>query len=66
MLYMHFTRKTIRGTMMKQLVRIGRLLPSILDRENVNLGKVYTTELSENYHPTFIVGMKEKRIDGHK
>jgi len=50
MLYMHFTRKTIRGTMMKQLVRIGRLLPSILDRENVNLGKVYTTELSENYH----------------
>jgi len=46
MLYLNVNRKTIRGSLAKQLLRLGRLLPNFAEHGPVNLGKLFTTEVS--------------------
>ncbi|MDP3130623.1 MAG: alpha/beta hydrolase fold domain-containing protein, partial [Bacillota bacterium] len=49
MLYLHVNNKTIRGSLAKQLLRLGKLLPHFADHGPVNLGKLFTTEVSADY-----------------
>jgi len=49
MLYLHVNNKTIRGSLAKQLLRLGKLLPNFADHGPVNLGKLFTTEVSPDY-----------------
>ncbi len=49
MLKIQFNRKTIRGTMASQLLKIVNQLPFIKEHGPVDLGSVYTTTLSETF-----------------
>ncbi|MFA5007025.1 MAG: alpha/beta hydrolase [Candidatus Izemoplasmatales bacterium] len=49
MLYLNVNKKTIRGSLAKQLLKLGRLLPNFADHGPLNLGKLFTTEVSEDF-----------------
>ena len=49
MLEIRFNRKSIRGTMASQLLKIANQLPFIKQHGEVDFGKIYTTKLSDDF-----------------
>ncbi len=49
MLKLNFNKKTIRGSLARQLIRLGVRLEAIDPLGPLNFGRLYTTVLSENY-----------------
>ncbi len=49
MLYLHFNRKTIRGSIAKQMLNLAKIVPNFIERGPIHLGKLFTTELSADY-----------------
>jgi acetyl esterase/lipase len=49
MLELKFNRKTIRGSLARQLLKLVRRIPSTEDRTKVNFGWLYTTQLSADF-----------------
>jgi epsilon-lactone hydrolase len=49
MLKIHINRKTIRGNLASQLLKIGQNLTFVKDHADVDIGNLYTTKLSDDF-----------------
>lgn len=55
MLKLKFNKKTIRGSLARQLIKIGVKIESLDPKAKLNFGKLYTTKLSDNYkYPKYV------------